>query len=275
MSGQVLGVDLGGTKLLMVCGDLVHRVATGPGFSPVDLESAVRTFLASLPFVPVGMGLAVPGLVKDQDRIVVCDVLPAMVGWSASASFADMDCRLMVFNDVSAALAEEMHDVVPGATAGLVMVGTAVGAAFLVEGLPLSGTSGWAGELGYMPMSVDGKVKRLDELAGGSFMAARRNVEAHHFAELARQGDWEALEIIREGGKYLGMALSSVINLFNPLRLAVGGGAMALPGYWEATCDIASRCSIPELWRDCKLYRTGENGLVVARGAARCVERLL
>jgi predicted NBD/HSP70 family sugar kinase len=92
------------------------------------------------------------------------------------------------------------------------MVGTGIGAAFQVGGLPLLGAKGWAGELGYMPIYVDG-----------------------------------------EGGHALGVALAAVINLLNPVKLAIGGGTFALHGYAEAAYKAAQRYSLPDLWDTCSL----------------------
>lgn len=271
MLHQSVGVDLGGTKLLMVCGDETHRIATGPSFSPQDLETSIKEFVAKLRTPPAAIGIAVPGLVQDAKRVVSCDVLPKMTGWCAVTGLADVGCRIVLVNDVKAALAEEMHDAPPEITAGIIMVGTAVGAAFITEGKKLLGASGWAGELGYMPMSCGGELRRLDELAGGSFMAAKRGVSSEEFVRLAGAQDTPALDIIREGGIALGVALATVINLLNPARLAIGGGAISLPGYWDAAHDTAVRHSIPELWGACRLYRIRDDPAITARGAVRCV----
>ena len=71
-------------------------------------------------------------------------------------------------NDAAAALVEECHDAPAGATAAVVMVGTGIGAALLVNGQPFGGARGWAGELGSIPIATasDG-VRTLDQLASG------------------------------------------------------------------------------------------------------------
>jgi predicted NBD/HSP70 family sugar kinase len=270
---QSVGIDLGGTKLLMVCGAETNRISTGPAFSPQDLEACIKDFVAQLPSAPAAIGIAVPGLVKDAQRVISCDVLPKMTGWCADTGLANIGCPIILVNDVKAALAEEMHDASPEITAGIIMVGTAVGAAFITEGKQLLGASGWAGELGYMPMSCGGELRRLDELAGGSFMAAKRGVSSEEFVRLAGARDIPALDIIREGGVALGVALATIINLLNPVRLAIGGGAISLPGYWDSAQDTAVRHSIPELWRDCRLYRIRDDPAITARGAVRCATR--
>ncbi|MBX7184643.1 MAG: ROK family protein [Vicinamibacteria bacterium] len=269
MALPTIGVDLGGTKALLLCGEHEERSETGPDLEPAALEQRLRAFASRLEAPPTGIGLAVPGLVDLDGRITACDVLPKFAGWSPKDALADLGARVVVANDVKAALAEEMHDLSPGATAGVVMAGTAIGAAFVTEGRTLLGASGWAGELGYLPIFVDGGVKRLDELAGGSFTAASVGMSSEELARRAAAGDASILETIGKGGFALGLGLAAVINLLNPSRLAVGGGALGLPGYWDAARDAAARHSIPEMFEACRLYQVRTGARVAALGAIR------
>lgn len=267
--GSTIGIDLGGTKALILCGGMEARSETGPDFSPMALMQRLRAFASRLDAPPAGIGLAIPGLVDLSGRITACDVLPKFAGWNPREALADLGARVVVANDVKAALAEEMHDAPPGATVGVIMAGTAIGAAFITEGRPLLGAGGWAGELGYMPVFVDGDVRRLDELAGGSFLAAGLGIPPDELARRARAGDGSALEAIQRGGFALGIGLAAVINLLNPSRLAVGGGALSLPGYWEAAREAAARHSIPEMSHACRLYQVRAGARVAALGAIR------
>lgn len=264
---ESVGVDLGGTKLLLTCGARVERLATGPAFTPAALEDALRTFVRDQPERPEALGIAVPGLVDASGCVVACDVLPALVGWSAPQALRDLACPVTVTNDLTAALAEEFANPEPGLTAGVVLVGTAVGAAFLVEGIPLRGATGWAGELGYLPLAGEGSVQRLDLRAGGAALAARCGVSPAELAARAEEPEIQA--VICEGGRALGLGLAAVINLLNPARLAVGGGTFLLPGYEAAALSAAQAHSLPELWEACTLKRVDAGELVVARGAAR------
>ena len=270
MPAATIGVDLGGTKALFVCGERASRFETGPAFVPDDFAARLASFAAGGRERPSRIGIAVPGLVDASGRVVACDVLPALAGWSPADALASL-CyeRVAVVNDVRAALLEEMHDAPRGLTAGVVMVGTAIGAAFVAHGEPLLGTSGWAGELGYLPCAIGGEVKRLDDVAGGAAMAARRGVEPAMLAELASAGDAPTLAVIEEGGAALGLGLAAVVNLLNPSQLALGGGAVELPGYWDAALRAAEKHSIPALWRDCRLAKVRAGERVVALGACR------
>jgi predicted NBD/HSP70 family sugar kinase len=267
-----IGIDLGGTKLLIICGNERCHFETGPAFSPTLMETIVRNFLKERNISPLGIGFAIPGFVDRSGNIGSCDVLPKMTGWIPADTFADYNCKIITINDVNAALNEEMHDEKNGITGGVIMVGTAVGAAFITEGVHLLGTSGLAGELGYMPMGVNGEVKRLDELAGGAFLASKLNINGKRLAELAHSGDKKAMAIIRAGGNFLGIALSTVINLLNPSKLALGGGTITLPGYFDAVNEAVNKYSIPELRNACSIYKVRSGESVAALGALRCLQ---
>jgi len=269
MLGSAIGVDLGGTKALFVSGAHAMRFDTGPAFSRAGFAVLLDAFIASARLRPSEVGIAVPGLVDAAGRVAACDVLPALAGWHPATMLVALGCPIVVVNDVEAALLEELHDAPAGLTAGVVMVGTAIGASFLAHGTPLRGTSGWAGELGYFPCGIGREAKRLDEVAGGAAMAARRGVAPARLAELARAGEPESLAVIEEGGSALGAGLAAVVNLLNPSRLALGGGAVDLPGYWEAAARAARRHSIASLWGDCTMARVAAGERVVALGALR------
>ena len=134
MDGRPLvGVDLGGTKLLMVAlrGNerTTRRVPTGPGTGPEAVEREVRSFLAGLGAVPAALGVAVPCLVDTAGTVTGCDTFPRLDGWRAGDAFADLGCPVRALNDADAALAEEARDRGPDATAAIVLAGTWIGAA--------------------------------------------------------------------------------------------------------------------------------------------------
>jgi glucokinase len=268
-SSQAVGIDIGGTKLLILAGAHRVRVPTGPEADGATLEAAIRAELARLALRPSLLGIAIPGLVDADGRVEMSGVLPRLAGWRPAEALADLGCRVHALNDAEAALVEEAHALPPGATAGIVMAGTAIGAAFRVEGVPLRGARGWAGELGFMPLATADGVKRLDDLAGGRFIAARLGTDGAGLQQRAQQGDAAALAAIREGGAALGLALAGLVNLLNPHLLVLGGGTMSLPGYESALRDAVARYALPPLLASCELRRAAGGPSVVALGALR------
>ena len=272
MHQQNIGIDIGGTKVLVVSGNKRLKVETGSDFTPEKLEGILRNFLHANKIEPVSIGIAVPGLIDSTGKVVFCDVLPKLTGWNPNLAFADFRCQIKALNDANAAILDEFSELEDGLTAGIVMVGTAIGAAFITEGKLLTGATGLAGELGYMPMQTNRGIERLDELAGGSFLAAKHGVSAKSFANLIEVGDRTAIARLCEGGRYLGVAVASVINLINPSRLAFGGGTVGLPGYFEAVVETAAKYTIPDLWSACELSKVRSGELVVALGAMRAAQ---
>ncbi len=279
MSTTTVGIDIGGTKLLILAGERSARLPTGPDATAAQIEAAIREQLLSWEITrPAAIGIAIPGLVDRNGRVQISGVLPALKGWHpGEALAANFGCPVLALNDAEAALVEEAQDLTPDATVALVMAGTAIGAAFRVDGRPLRGASGWAGELGFFPQRVGTgfrEFKRLDELAGGRHIAAALGVDGARLAALAQAGDPQALAAIAAGGDALGLALAGVVNLFNPHRLVLGGGALELPGYEAAALAAMRQMALPPMLAACELRRSEAGPEVVARGAIRAAQAI-
>lgn len=263
------GVDLGGSKLLLRYRDRWLRHATGPGFGAAELTAVLRRFLDEQDAPPAALGIAVPGLV-DGAAVAACDVLPRLAGWDICEALGGRVAAWALANDAKAALQAANADLPTGAVAVTVMAGTAVGCGIVTGEGVLRGASGWAGELGYWPVRDGaGAWTRLDELAGGGYMAARLGVDGPTLAARAGAGDPAVLEVIAAGGQALGGALAGVVNLLNPQRLAVGGGALRLPGYWAQAQAVLRAQAIGPMLAACELRALHEVEDLVARGAAQ------
>jgi predicted NBD/HSP70 family sugar kinase len=271
----LIGVDLGGTKLLMVAsgpeGRVVERVSTGPSFDGAALEAAIHRFIRAQDTAPAAIGVAVPGLVGPGPVVQACDVLPALVGWRPPDALVGR-WRFAMINDAAAALAEEYHDAAPGTTGAVVMAGTGIGAALIVRGRPFGGKSGWAGELGSIPIATTDGVRTLDQLASGQALTARLGLEGAELPARTAGGDEAVRGAVAEAGSALGLGVATLIHVLNPERVAMGGGLLDLPGYLEAALASAERHTLPELWRACVVQRVRAGELVAALGAARFAE---
>jgi predicted NBD/HSP70 family sugar kinase len=267
-----IGFDLGGTKLLMVAdgpdGRAVERVSTGMAFDGRALSAAVESFLDAHRGAASTVGLAIPGLVGPGPFVQACDVLPGIMGWRPPASLTGR--RFAMVNDAAAALAEECHDAPADVTAAVVMVGTGIGAAMQVQGLPFGGANGWAGELGSIPIASgpDG-VRTLDQLASGQALVTRLGTDGATVRARLEAGDEVARKAVQESGTALGLGLAALIDIVNPALVSIGGGLSELPGYLEAALASAERHTLPDLWRACRVRRVRAGELVAALGAAR------
>jgi predicted NBD/HSP70 family sugar kinase len=269
----LVGIDIGGTKALLLAQwpdrRQVERAPTGPAFTGRDLDAELERFVSSLGVAPLGAGVAVPGLVGPDGALKACDVLPLLVGWRGET--LGRLCPVRLVNDVEAASLEELHDLPAGSTAAVVMAGTGIGASFVTDGRPLRGARGWAGELGSIPIALPEGVATLDQLASGAALLKRLGVGAAAMLTRAAAREPEVLQALRGAGEALGLGLATVIDLFNPSVVAVGGGALELSGYLEAALASAERHTMPELWAACEVRRVRQGELTAALGALRAI----
>ncbi|AIA00533.1 ROK family protein [Streptomyces noursei] len=271
MTRSTVGIDIGGTKLLMIAQKtghdepLIHRVATGPATTPDDIEAALQKFLTEHHLTPSYVGVAAPGLVEDG-RVAVCDVLPKLNGWRGPAG---IDAPHILVNDIRSALAEEAAGLADSPTIAVLLCGTAVGSAYLHQGTVVRGCRGWAGEIGYMPVATPQGTRRLDELAGGAALVRATGLRPAQVHAALAAGDATVCRIVASAGEAFGLAIATLVNILNPDTVRAAGGTLNYPGYWDTAVATARTHSLPELWDSCAVERIKDPELVIARGALR------
>lgn len=272
-----IGVDLGGTKMLLLAMAAeergVEKIPTGPNFTVDSAEQAIRGFVNRYQGLATSVGIAIPGLVDEDGRVVACDVVPLIKGW-APASSLRLPMKTAVLNDAEAALIQELKTLKDCSSAGVVLVGSGIGAAFLVDGRVLRGTRRWAGELGSIPLSVDQKYMTLDSLASGAAILRRAGEPFEILLAKAQRGDPGVLSVFEQCGAALGAGLASIINLLNPAVLVIGGGTLRWPGYASAAIESARALSLPPLWESCSVRESSYGEHLVALGAALAADNL-
>jgi glucokinase len=263
----VIGVDLGGTKLLAgaVDADLnVHHRAQrhSPGGDRAALLDrvldAVQEAIAHAPGEVLGVGFGIPSLIDRERGIAVSTVhLPI-----ADLPFRDIMAErlglpVLVDNDANAAmLAEHRYGAAKGTRhAVLLTIGTGIGSGVVVDGRLVRGAVGAAGELGHMVVDIDGPPCHgncpsrgcLEALVSGSALArtgleaaradpggglaaalgAGRPLTGALVTELAHDGDADARACLRAAGEALGVGITNIVNIFNPEVVVIGGGVIA------------------------------------------------
>lgn len=232
---QVIGVDLGGTKILAGVadgrGDILRRLERPtPRGSPTEVIDAVNEVVEELGAADVdALGLAIPGTI---------DLTTGRVVTAANLPFRDDDVKgrfehrfglpVALDNDANAAtLAEWKLGAGRGARHMVMLVlGTGVGGGLIFDGHLYRGAHGTAGELGHVVMGG----KTLELLAAGS--AADRfarerfgpDSDARDLVRRARAGDECAREALEAIGRMLGSAIGSFVNILDPEIVVVGGG---------------------------------------------------
>jgi glucokinase len=139
----------------------------------------------------------------------------------------------------SAAIAEWMVGAGRGARHMIMLtLGTGVGGGLILDGKPYRGFVGAGAELGHFVLEYGGEPcggnctghGHFEQLASGraADRAAERILGAgasgRELVEAAREGHAEALEAIVEIGKRIGAGIGSLVNIFNPEVVVLGGG---------------------------------------------------
>jgi glucokinase len=260
---QVIGVDVGGTKILA---GLIARDGTVVGHreypTPIDnedalldgLEAAVREFLDES---VLAVGFGIPSQIDQRHGIALGSVNIPLRGVPFRQKMADrLGLPIGMDNDANAAAIAEWHAGAGRGTTDMVMLtlGTGVGGGLILGGKPYRGWFGAGAEIGHMVIVHDGvpcrcgghghlesyaSGKAADELAAEAFGPA---ADAHRLVRLAREGDPLAIRILTGIGEHLGSGIASLVNIFNPELIVVGGGfAAAGELLFEPAKKIADR----------------------------------
>ncbi|WP_153732796.1 ROK family protein [Sporosarcina obsidiansis] len=268
-----LGVDIGGIKMLLVVeyqGEKISKIVpTGKTCTPGEILREIKEFINNLPFTIDAMGVAVPGLVEQNRKVVISDVLPNIAGMDTDFLRIN-NIPVYMMNDVKAALIQETVSNEKVDTV-VIMVGTGIAAGIKQDGHFVEGCKGWAGELGSIPIPTSDGVRKLDELASGASIIAKANSDASTFIRNLEQGDVTAHEVVKSAGGYLGLAIATVINLLNPQRIILGGGTILYEGYFESAVEVAKENTLPELWEVCTIRKSEDAKYMVAQGAVNFV----
>ncbi|MGH2404996.1 MAG: ROK family protein [bacterium] len=264
MAEFVVGVDLGGTKILTALVDTEGRVvarvreATPQAGLDAVLEVVVGTVRRVLKDAGVeasairGIGVGAPGP-ADPASGVVFDP-PNLPGWHevplAAILGARLAVRTYVENDANAAALGERW---AGAGRGVddliyMTISTGIGGGLILNGRLFHGVSGTAGEVGHMvidpagPRCPCGRTGCLEALASGTSIArharaavasgrpttlstvAPEALTAADVARAARDGDPLATELFGRAARYVGIGVANLVNLLNPAMVIIGGG---------------------------------------------------
>jgi glucokinase len=245
-AARVIGVDLGGTKILTGVvapdGTIEHRRETP---TPVESQDAVLAGLDAaveelLDDRIVALGFGIPSRIDQQT---------GRLEGSVNIPLGEIDFRARmserfrlpvgIENDANAATYAEFVAGAGRGTRTMVMLtlGTGCGGGVVVDGKLFRG---WA-EFGHIVIEYDGipcqgsctgrghleayvTGTAATKLAREAFGPA---VDAHRLVRLAAEGDALAREILDGMGRRLGAGIGSLVNVFDPELVVIGGGFAA------------------------------------------------
>ncbi len=311
-AGVAIGVKLMATSIVGAVVDLKGAAAERlekPVEYFVDTETYIAAVveivrelvdrhLASHPGATVfGIGVGISGLVDESHGV---SLRSSILDWQdvplRELLMSQLQLPVYVENDVNAfALGEYWFGSGRGVPDFLcVTLGRGVGLGLIVDGKILRGAHHGAGEFGHIrvsdaedaPRDSGGLVGTVEAFASDAAiveyvrMRTSRNVPTDIDEAIAwvrrsaEQGDSTALAAFDRAGRYLGIGLSTLINLLDPKLILFGGeGSWSLPFMWESMEEALAAHTVYDLdKRSRRVQVTSEEDLWV-RGVATLVIR--
>lgn len=198
----------------------------------------------------LGIGISVPGMVDAATQKIV---LAPNLGWEnvdiRAMLKARLDLPVYIENEaMSSAICEnwigacqETSDFV------CINIRSGIGAGIFTGGRPYKGAGGSAGEVGHIVVEENGikcgcgNFGCLETIASTGRIVEKARIIARHntvsgngaiydeerinltgIVEAARNGNAEMLGLLTEAAKYIGAALSGIVNTLNPSRIVLG-----------------------------------------------------
>ncbi|MGK6353304.1 ROK family transcriptional regulator [Parapedobacter sp. DT-150] len=221
-----------------------------------DLNQLISAFVDSHAIdwaAILGIGISMPGLIHDKAG----NNYTYMIGQQGDTPLnelfsAHFNKPVVIINDVKSVataelkfgLAKERKDVL------VILMDWGIGLGIIMDGQLQGGTAGFSGEIGHIPFVEDGMLcycgKRgcLETVASGIALARMakegiqsgqdsllnelsdreiENIEPHLIINAAKRGDQYAISILSYLGEKLGKGMATLIQLFNPELIVLGG----------------------------------------------------
>ncbi len=309
---ETIGVDLGGTKMAVGVVDSDQKVhyqgreaSTGLSEEKLieELGREMADAKAARPDV-VAAGLGIPATI-DFDRGVAIHAVNLTITDVPIRDLMEERLGLPVYvdNDATvAALAEHLYGAGRGAqNVVMLTIGTGIGGGLILNGEIYRGSTGAGAELGHIVIEEDGPPCQgncpnhgcVEALASGTAIAkagmeaagrdpdsalgkalAEGPIEGRTVTELALAGDGPAREVVAQAGRHIGVALSSLANIFDPDVFVIGGGVSVVGDLLldPARKELRSRALPPQNERPVKLAELGPDAGLIGAAAMALIE---
>ncbi|WP_350275439.1 ROK family transcriptional regulator [Kribbella sp. HUAS MG21] len=238
-AGRLLGVDVGGHKVLALVTDLDGEVISQARLE-IDATAGRRARLAALDRCVAkalrkastgadgiwATGVATTGLVDGTGKVMLSDSLPEWSGVDLAAHVrrlvpgpvrVENDCKLAALAETWRGVARYAKDVV------FLLAGLRTGAGLIIDGKLHRGFANWSGEIGALPAA--GWQQAPEHLH--TWLERTGAVEADGFERVfgaARGGDEGALAAVDEYVQDLAVGASALVLTLDPQLVVIGGG---------------------------------------------------
>jgi glucokinase len=261
-----IGADLGGTKMAVGAVDseqrVLHRAMETTMGRELDnlldeLTEELRAAVAACAEA-IAIGLGIPATLDRERGLAISAVNLPLIDVPIRDLIGErLGLPVYVDNDANcAALAEHRFGAARGARNAIMLtIGTGIGGGLIIDGEVYRGSTGAGAELGHVVIDQNGPpcqgncpnrgcvealasgtalaregraaAESAPESALGRTLAASGKIDGRDVTQAALDGDEAAREVVALIGTRLGVALSSLANVFEPDVIVIGGGVAA------------------------------------------------
>ncbi|MGB9691416.1 MAG: ROK family protein [Candidatus Sumerlaeaceae bacterium] len=296
-AASILGIDIGRTATIAILtnlgGEILARFEepTPSLATPASYRQWLEHILALVGqradsgSPPVaGIGVALPGLVASShgrpsgDPELADELREWVEGQTGAPTIVDNDARMMAYGWYW------FGDGHQHTSFAILNVGQGLGLGLFLEGRVYSGTHGFAGEIGYVPAGQHdvpgflGHPEALENTASGAGLmrlARQRGLAVENVQELARKardGEQTAREIFQVFADFLGRALATVMNLFDPEAVILAGRiCRSYDLFFEQSLKEAERHTLAPIFHHTQISVSHLDVNLTSLGAVGCV----
>ena len=242
---KALGIDIGGTQskigIVQYGGKILDSftVNQAPNISPKELFGKISKEINERKWTFNAAGVSIAGTVEQSSGKLIfspnlywknINIKKYLQDFTGKKVIIENDANSAAWGAYCVEFKTKIKDLV------CITLGTGVGSGLIFGGKIYRGSYGSAGELGHMTIDPLGKNCNcgnrgcLETFVGANYLTQNAQikmgekftpVELH---TLAKKGNKPAIEIFKEMGKYLGIAVANVVNLLNPKIVLFTGG---------------------------------------------------
>jgi glucokinase len=285
---EVIGIDIGGTAIklgrFLQDGTCVrsHQVPTPQPQTP---EAILATLIEAIAVLDpdqsaLGIGVGTPGPADASGRIAKIAInLPGwrdipLADWleakTQRPTWLENDANCAGLGEVWLGAGRPFQSLI------LLTLGTGVGGAVILQGQLFRGGYGAGGELGLItlnprgPACNSGNQGSLEQFVSARAIRRLMGCDPHILGEKAQAGDSAALQFWQHYGQNLGAGLASLIYIFTPEAVVIGGGISAsAPFFFPAMQAEVERRVLPTSRQNLKIVKAQLGGQAGMVGAAR------
>ena len=279
MGMQVLGVDIGGTTInvgLVQNNAIINesKVAVNrDADAEVTIQNLKDIIRENLTDKVTAIGIGVPavvdpieGIVYDVQNIPAWKEIPLkdiLEKEFLLPVFINNDANCFALGESTYGEAKKYKNVI-----GL-SLGTGIGMGIIINNTLYNGVLCGAGEVGMLTY----KESIIENYAGSFFFAQHYNSTAKDLARHAEKGQSEALKAFDAYGKHLGEALKSIVYMFAPEAIILGGSiSKAYPYFKDSMLESLTSFAYQKQIENLVIEVSNTKGSAILGAAALCIQ---